>query len=111
MPPPIPEPPAPTNVVYYITRADKPGLVKIGTTKDLRVRLRELGSRGRTLTLLGTEPGGRALEIRRHGQFAALRIEGEWFTLDEPILTHIRKITGIGAGKAHLAEVGRRFRA
>lgn len=92
--PPLPTPPVPPpNVVYYITRIDKPGLVKIGTTKDLKTRLRELGSRGRTLTLLATEPGDWKLEQRRHLEFAPMRAEGEWFNFAAPILAHIHRIT------------------
>lgn len=80
-------------MVYYITRIDKPGLVKIGTTKDMKTRMNELGSRGRAVTVLATEPGDRSLERQRHLQFSAMRVEGEWFHFAAPILAHIHRIT------------------
>jgi T5orf172 domain len=88
--PPIPPP----SVVYYITRVDKPGLVKIGTTKNLKERLRELGTRGREVKLLATEPGDWKLERLRHLEFAPMRVEGEWFTFAAPILVHIHRLAG-----------------
>lgn len=90
--PPLPPPPV-QPVVYYVTRVDKPGLVKIGTTRNLTTRLRELGSRGRTVTLLATEPGDRTLEATRHAEFGPMRVEGEWFTFGAPILAHVHRIT------------------
>ena len=84
--------PGPEPVVYYITRVDRPGQVKIGTTKNLRTRLTELGRRGRTVTLIATEPGGRDLERQRHAEFAAIRADGEWFSYAAPIIAHIDRL-------------------
>jgi hypothetical protein len=95
--PPAPPEPAPVEsgtVVYYITRVDKPGLVKIGTTTQLRTRMMDLAARGRPVTLLGTEPGGRDVERQRHAEFADLRQDGEWFTFAEELHLHIRRIWG-----------------
>lgn len=87
-------PPEPEPVVYYVTRIDKPGLIKIGTTKDLRQRVAALGARGRTVNLVATEPGGRDVERQRHLEFSRLRVEGEWFTYAAALIVHIHGLTG-----------------
>lgn len=85
-----PTPPQP--LVYYLTRVDKSGLVKIGTTRNLRDRMNALGARGRTVTLLATEPGDAAVERKRHIEFGYLRTEGEWFRLAAPLAAHIQAL-------------------
>lgn len=60
------------SVVYYIQFGDR---VKIGFSRNLRDRLSALPYD----RLIGTEPGGRQVEARRHRQFAEHRISGEWF--------------------------------
>lgn len=69
--------------VYYIRRADN--LVKIGFSTNVEVRMRDLG----VWDLLVTEPGGRALERERHEQFADLRVRGEWFRYERPLIEHV----------------------
>lgn len=70
------------EVVYYIRYADR---IKIGTSAGPRRRLAAL----RYDELLAFERGGRALERRRHEQFAALRLGGEWFDAAAPLRQHI----------------------
>ena len=69
----------PDQVVYVI---GQPGgsIVKIGTTSNLRARLRviQTGCPVR-LQVLWSCPGGRRLESCLHGIYAHLRLEGEWF--------------------------------
>lgn len=89
---PPPEPVKPLQVVYYLERIDRPMQIKIGTTKDLRTRIRELGARGRTVTLLATEPGGVVIERRRHEQFADLRLDGEWFSARSPLVEWVEHL-------------------
>lgn len=70
------------SVVYYIRFGDR---VKIGITENLVMRLGNLPHD----EVLATEPGGRDIETERHRQFDALRIRGEWFRAESPLLEHI----------------------
>jgi Meiotically up-regulated gene 113 len=83
--------PVPESVVYYLTHADRPGLVKIGRTTRLNGRINQLG--GKKVTVIATEPGGPELERERHRQFAAMRAEGEWFHFAAAILLHVHSLT------------------
>lgn len=73
-----PDPPC----VYYLQFGDR---IKIGTTTNLTQRLRDIPHD----KLLATEPGNETMERRRHRQFAALRITGEWFRAERELLAHI----------------------
>jgi hypothetical protein len=66
-------------VVYYVGVGDR---IKIGTTKLFRPRM----SGVRAEVWHAVEPGGRELEQARHMQFAAYRLDSEWFEPAEPIL-------------------------
>lgn len=71
------------DVVYYLRYADR---VKIGTTANPRQRLAAI----RHEELLAFERGDRALEQRRHAQFATDRWpRTEWFRLSDELRTHI----------------------
>ena len=71
------------DVVYYIRARDR---IKIGTSGNPRMRLASLHYE----ELLAFEPGGRALEQRRHAQFGEQRIPGgEWFHVHDALLQHI----------------------
>lgn len=72
------------NVVYF---AQVAGLVKIGTTGNLRQRLKSLGEP----TLLGFHPGGYAKEKEVHRRFGAARIHGEVFELTDEIRHYIAR--------------------
>jgi hypothetical protein len=81
-------------VVYYVQLA--PGIVKIGTTVDLRRRL--VGLRVDPDAVLVTEPGGEPLERMRHAQFAHLWIgRRENFRAEADLLSHVEML------QAHLA--------
>lgn len=69
--------------VYYVRRADN--LVKIGVSINVAERMRDLN----VWDLLVTEPGGRDLEHQRHVQFADLRVRGEWFRYERPLIEHV----------------------
>lgn len=76
-------PPPRVDVVYYLRYADR---VKIGTTANPRQRLAAIVHD----ELLGFERGDRALEQRRHEQFAADRFDRtEWFRLAPALRAHI----------------------
>lgn len=71
------------DVVYYIRFE---GRMKIGTSSNPRRRLATLWHD----ELLAFERGGRALERRRHEQFAAQRLaRTEWFEIDDELRTHV----------------------
>lgn len=71
-------------VVYYVLRGK---YVKIGTTVNLRERMRDLMPDA----VLAVEPGGRALERRMHEHFARIRYsrDREYFLLTEELQEHI----------------------
>lgn len=80
-------------VVYYMTHSDYQGAVKIGTTVNLKSRLRRF-ERGRNqkFTFLAFELGDKRLESARHKQFAKYRIIGEWFFHDEELADYIEAL-------------------
>jgi hypothetical protein len=78
---------APANVgtdgiVYYMRIGNR---VKIGWTGNLKSRMKSINPE----ELLATEPGTRDKERQRHKQFEHLRVHGEWFAMEESLLSHI----------------------
>jgi hypothetical protein len=76
------------HVVYYLRLDDR---VKIGTTFQPRQRFGALrvGISG-TEEVLAFEPGDRAVERRRHAEFADERLgTSEWFALSPRLRAHI----------------------
>jgi T5orf172 domain len=79
--------PVRVDVVYYVRFADR---IKIGTSGNPRLRLAQL----RFDELLAFERGGRAVEQRRHAQFANHRFPGsEWFRAHPALIAHIGSLT------------------
>lgn len=77
------------DVVYYVNT--KPGIVKIGTTKNLYSRMYAL--RVSPDDVLAAEPGDRQLEAMRHKEFAELRISRrEDFHHTDRLQSHIDMI-------------------
>lgn len=77
------------EVVYYVRYRDQ---VKIGTSANPRLRLSSIPHD----EVLAFERGGRALEQRRHEQFAAHRFpRTEWFALHDELAAHVAEL---GAG-------------
>ena len=72
-----PNPKKVTGYVYFIKYGNR---VKIGTCRNVKVRLQSLqaGAPGRYRVYYVT-PGGRPLESELHDLFAANRVSGEWF--------------------------------
>lgn len=71
------------DVVYYLRFGEQ---IKIGTSSNPRQRLASL----RYDELLAFERGGRALEQRRHAQFATHRLgRSEWFAEHNDLAAHI----------------------
>ena len=77
-----------TPVVYYILFN---GLVKIGTTVNLKRRLTALPHD----KVLATEPGSYHLEAERHSQFRSLRYKRtrEWFRYEGALKDHIESLS------------------
>jgi hypothetical protein len=74
------------DVVYYIRYR---GQVKIGTSGNPRQRLASLPHE----EVLAFERGGRAVEQRRHAQFADLRHgSSEWFEVHDSLLEHVARL-------------------
>lgn len=72
--------------VYYLMLS--PITVKIGTTRDLPNRIKQL--RSEPQYIMAIEPGDQKTERQRHLQFAAERIsKREDFTLSERLKAHI----------------------
>jgi hypothetical protein len=70
------------DVVYYVRFGDR---IKIGTSANPRSRFAQL----HVDELLAFERGTRLLEQRRHAQFAAHRLGGEWFAPHDALAEHI----------------------
>lgn len=80
-------PPPRVDVVYYLRFRDR---VKIGTTANPRVRFSSLPHD----EVLAFERGDRALEQRRHAQFAAHRIpRTEWFERSDELDAHLATVS------------------
>jgi len=71
-----------TSVVYYVRFGDR---VKIGYSTNLDGRLKAIPHD----EVLATEPGTIQDERARHAAFADLRVTGEWFRYEEPLVSHI----------------------
>lgn len=83
------EPPEPNwdrQIVYFV-QGTISGLIKIGTTTNLKKRLQALrtGS-AEPLVLLGAIPGGDREEQAFHARFGSQRVQGEWFSPSPELL-------------------------
>lgn len=75
----------------YFARAED-GLVKIGFTRDIVMRLVGLNSAGHgRVTLLGIVSGPMSLEGHYHRRYSRSRITGEWFKATPAILREAAK--------------------
>ena len=81
------------SLVYALATSDRTK-VKIGTTVNLKRRMRDLtqGTEG-ALDLIATWSGGRALERWFHDTFAAYRIHHEWFRHEGALREAIERYT------------------
>lgn len=95
----------PDHRVYFFRR-DSDGLVKIGHTGCLRRRLvplrREFGP-GEVVHLMHAKccdwKATARLETLLHRRFAAKRVHGEWFRLDEADLIRVKRFGKVQAWK------------
>lgn len=79
----------PNAVVYYLLWQG--GKIKIGTTTNLAQRLAGY-PKGSYVRVLATEMGGKAVERRRHEQFATYRCDGEFFDAAPELMEHITRV-------------------
>ena len=84
--PPVVEPDLPRDSVVYYARIGSS--VKIGWSCSLKSRMKQINPE----ELMVTEPGGRALEQRRHVEFQELWTHGEWFRLGPELVSHIETL-------------------
>lgn len=78
--------------VYFI-QCSGSGLIKIGRSDDVRVRLSKMQSDSPfKLNVLGVAHGDAAHESFLHSMFADLRVRGEWFQDDGRIKRHIEEM-------------------
>jgi DNA-binding transcriptional ArsR family regulator len=76
--------------VYF---ADAGGQIKIGWSKRVSARLAQLQTGSAApIKLIGTMPGGLAVERRVHEKFAHLRLSGEWFTATPELLEYVSEV-------------------
>lgn len=78
----IQRPDSPCAVVYYARLGNR---IKIGTSTNVRDRMTDLSAE----ELITLEYGGRNIELQRHREFATLRVVGEWFRMEEPLMGHM----------------------
>ncbi len=82
----------PSPCVYFV-RSKQTGLIKIGTTRQLGARVRNLELDLGRLELLGVLEGGNTRERELQEKFLFLRTAGEWFTASKPLLDFIANDT------------------
>lgn len=74
----------------YFVRNTGTGWVKIGVTRDLRIRLSTMWRKGTPpLEVLATQRGSRRIEGRVHARLIDHHIEHEWFRPHEEVLALI----------------------
>jgi hypothetical protein len=79
-------------VVYFI-EVGPGGPIKIGTSRNVRQRLRQLQAKSAApLSLWGTVPGGEDLEEEYHRMWHHLRRPGEQFEPAPDLLAWIRRL-------------------
>ena len=77
-----------SSVVYFLQRSD--GLIKIGTTTNLKSRRSDLEIGAGPLVVLGCISGSYETEQRIHAKFADSRQFGEWFSSSDDLLGFIK---------------------
>lgn len=86
--------------VYFI-EAEGLGLVKIGVTINVRMRMRALQYMSPAkLTLAAKLPGSRVLESWLHTRFASERSHGEWFRKTAELDEYIQCLLAVAKGAA-----------
>jgi hypothetical protein len=80
------------DIVYFVQCNGADGPIKIGWTRGLRGRLKELRiANPYRLTVLGALKGRATQEAQIQARFKHLRVAGEWFTPAPELLAFIRE--------------------
>lgn len=78
--------------VYFVL-AQSSNAIKIGTTTDIKQRLKAIQCcQSEPLKLLKFIEGGSQLEAALHQKFRMLHLSGEWFKADKSLLNYIKKL-------------------
>lgn len=89
------------RVVYFVRCAIEKGPTKIGFTDNIAIRFCHLQHACPfALELIGTIPGGPALEQYFHRLFAKYRTRGEWFKLPPLAERAVRQLTNEALSEA-----------
>lgn len=81
------------GIVYFAKRLDT-GLIKIGTTEQVKLRLNLLILEIKTeVVYLGVLPGGRKEEAEIHSKFSEFSLGHEWFSPAPGLLDFISRET------------------
>lgn len=75
--------------MVYFVKLISTGHIKIGYSANVPARMQSLLRDHGPLDLLAVIPGTLDDERAHHGQFAALRVIGEWFTPGAPLLSYV----------------------
>jgi hypothetical protein len=82
----------PERFVYFFQSAEG-GAVKIGSTRNVQRRLREVQTGHQAeLRILGVCRGGTRFERELHDRFDAYRLHGEWFAPTRELLRLIKAV-------------------
>lgn len=89
----------------YFLKNETNGLVKIGTTTNLKTRKYALEHQvGSPLELIASVPGDRNLEQTIHKAFGDIRQFGEWFLDASHLRSYITALCGISDGTVKVSE-------
>jgi len=85
----------PRGQVVYFIQAESGGLVKIGIASNLKSRFQGIQNMCPVkLRVLGWMEGYVELERQLHQRYSALRMHGEWFRWEEPLISDCPDIEG-----------------
>lgn len=80
------------NGYVYYAMARKSQEMKIGFSQNPWARMKEFSAARPGLKIVATEKTTAATERVRHEQFEELRISGEWFKFEEPLISFVNSI-------------------
>ncbi|MCW1431424.1 GIY-YIG nuclease family protein [Novosphingobium sp. JCM 18896] len=87
--------PLPDDGLVYFIQAGENGPIKIGTTTNLRMRVKKLQqAQAEKLAVRALRKGGVATERKYHARFKAHHKRGEWFNPAPEILAEIERLQG-----------------
>lgn len=84
------------SIVYYLRRHSD-GMIKIGFSTNYPLRFKNLSGEHGQLSLLLAHAGGRKEEVQAHHAWASVRVKGEWFRPELPLLLAILRMRNAAA--------------